>query len=118
MSPSRRQQRTGRARQLRKDSTIPERLLWGQLRARRLAGLKFHRQRPFDRYVLDFYCEEHKLAIELDGDSHIGQALRDLERQRFIEGQGVRVLRFGNDEVIREMDSVLAAILIACGIRP
>jgi very-short-patch-repair endonuclease len=106
-----------RARRLRKDSTTPERLLWGQLRNRRLAGLKFRRQQPLGHYVLDFYCEEHCLAIELDGDSHIGQAAKDFERQRWIQSQGVRVLRFGNDEIIREMDSVLAGILIACGIK-
>src|SRR5262245_37301456 len=105
-----------RARKLRRDSTVPERVLWSRLRARRLAGLKFRRQHPFGPYVLDFYCESTQFTIELDGDSHIGQAAYDLDRQSWIESQGVRVLRVGNDDVLRDLDTVLEAILIACRI--
>ena len=106
-----------RARLLRRNSTFPERLLWGQLRSRRLAGLKFRRQHPLGGYVLDFFCDDAQLAVELDGESHVGQADYDPNRQRWIEGQGVRVLRFGNDDVLRDMNSVLEGILLACGIR-
>ncbi len=105
-----------RARRLRSDSTFPERLLWGKLRGQRLAGLKFRRQHPLGSYILDFYCYEAQLAIELDGDSHEGQYQHDIDRQRWIELQGVRVLRFGNDDVLHDMDAVLTAILRACGI--
>lgn len=69
-----------RSRQLRKQSTFPERLLWGRLRDRRLAGLKFRRQNPVGEFIVDFYCEEHHLAIELDGNSHNGHA--DCDRSR------------------------------------
>lgn len=104
------------ARRLRTNGAIPEQLLWGKLRARRLAGLKFRHQPPLENYVLDFYCHDARLAIELDGDSHIGQAAHDLARQRWIESQGIRVVRFGNDDVLKEIDSVQEAILLACGI--
>lgn len=81
-----------------------------------MAGLKFRRQYPLGSFVLDFYCHEHRLAVELDGDSHIGQAGYDLERQQWIESQGVRVLRVGNDDVLQDMDSVLEGILKECGV--
>src|SRR5689334_9930632 len=103
-----------RSRDLRKRSTIPERLLWGRLRDRRLTGLKFRRQSPLGGFVLDFYCEDHKLALELDGNSHNNRAAYDRSRQAWIEEQGIRVLRFANDDVIKDMETVLKAILIAC----
>ncbi|MGE0609571.1 MAG: endonuclease domain-containing protein [Pirellulales bacterium] len=108
--------RNDRARALRRDATFPERLLWGRLRAGRLAGLKFRRQHPLGKYVLDFYCHAARLAIELDGDSHIGRAAYDAARADWIATQGVRILRVGNDEVLREIDSVLEGIVLHCGV--
>ena len=107
-----------RARRLRSDSTYPERRLWSALRGGRLGGLKFRRQFAIGQYIVDFYCHAQRLAIELDGDSHIDRARYDLDRQQFVESQQVRVLRFGNDDVLRDLDAVLAAILMACGIDP
>jgi very-short-patch-repair endonuclease len=104
-----------RARKLRRDLTFPERLLWHGLRGRRLAGLKFRRQHPIDRFIVDFVCLERRLIIELDGDSHIGQAAYDLHRQAVLEKLGYRVLRVGNDDVLQDLDSVVEGILIACG---
>jgi ATP-dependent helicase HrpA/adenine-specific DNA-methyltransferase len=103
---------------LREDSTFPERLLWGKLRAGRLAGLKFRRQYPLGAYIADFYCHDSRLAIELDGDSHVGRAAYDRHRTANISESGIRVMRVANDDVIAEMDAVLTAILFACGIDP
>jgi len=66
--------------------------------------------------VLDFYCHETRLAIELDGDSHIGRAAYDRKREQQIVEQGIRVLRVGNDDILHDMDAVLEGILKACGI--
>ncbi|MBI3837974.1 MAG: endonuclease domain-containing protein [Planctomycetia bacterium] len=110
------EQTINRARQLRRNATFPERLLWGNLRAGRLAGLKFRRQHPIGPFVADFYCDESKLVIELDGNSHDGRAKADRSRASYLAGVGLRVLRIANDDVLRELDEVLAAILAACGI--
>ncbi|MEX0866336.1 MAG: DUF559 domain-containing protein [Pirellulales bacterium] len=118
MSRNEAQQSVQRARQLRKDSTFPERLLWSRLRGSRLCGLKFRRQHPIDPYIVDFYCQEASLAVELDGDSHNDSAKQDQRRTEFLEGRGLRILRFLNDDVLRDIDSALTAILIACNRDP
>jgi len=105
-----------RARQLRRDATVPERILWGVLRGHRLAGLKFRRQHPIGPYFVDFYCHEHQLVVELDGNSHIDRGEEDLRRQRFLQQQGCRVLRVENDDVLKELESVARAISRAAGI--
>jgi len=74
-----------RARLLRRDSTIPERILWKLLRDRRLSGAKFRRQHPVGPYVVDFYCPSHGLVVELDGRSHDDHGLQDQERERYLE---------------------------------
>ena len=103
------------ARGLRRNLTGPECKLWFAIRNRNLAGLKFRQQVPLFDFVVDFYCAEHSLVLELDGDSHIDQFEYDVERQRKLEESGFRVLRFGNDDVLKDLDAVLAAILVACG---
>ena len=107
-----------RARDLRKNMTFPERKLWYAIRNRNLAGIKFRRQVPVLGFIADFYCAEHSLILELDGDSHIGQYEYDKDRQDQLEQAGYRVLRFGNDDVLRDLHAVLGAILIACGKNP
>jgi very-short-patch-repair endonuclease len=107
-----------RVRQLRKDSTGPERRLWAAIRGSQLAGLKFRRQHPIGPFVVDFCCLEETLVIELDGKSHIDMAEEDRQRQEYIEGQGFRVIRFDNDEVLQNIDGVVMAILKACGRNP
>jgi len=103
------------AQLLRKKATEPERILWRHLRNRNFAGYKFRRQHPFDDYVLDFYCPNAKLAVELDGGGHNYQAgqIRDRTRSEFLARRGVVVLRFWNHQVRRELDSVLQAIWFA-----
>jgi adenine-specific DNA-methyltransferase len=69
-------------------------------------------------YIVDFYCHEASLAIELDGDSHIGRADYDLARADRISANGIQILRIANDDVLNELDNVLTAILIACRVNP
>ena len=99
-------------RQLRRNMPRAEVRLWSKLKERKLGGVKFRRQYSVGRYVLDFYCPEMRLAIELDGDTHFrpGADVRDEERQRLIESYGIRFLRFRNDEVQQNMEGVLGAI--------
>ena len=101
------------AKQLRRDQTDCERLLWQRLRNRQLGGFKFRRQYPLPPYVLDFYCAELRLAVELDGGQHYADTalLRDERRSRFLLEQGIGVLRFSNREVALQMPAVLAEIL-------
>jgi len=101
---------TGRARRLRCEATFPERLLWSRLRNRQLSGVKFRRQSVIGSYVVDFYCPEHMLVIELDGHSHDMTAAADLNRERYLQQQGLRVIRFGNDDVIGNVEGVIEAI--------
>ena len=108
---------TERGRKLRENSTNPERLLWGQLRAGRLHNLKFRRQQPVGPFVVDFFCHQNKLVIELDGRSHDGRAAYDNARGQYLVREGFRVLRIDNDDVIQDMDAVLLGILKACGIK-
>ena len=103
------------ARELRRNMTFPERKLWYTLRNRNLAGIKFRRQVPMLNFIADFLCDEHMLIIELDGDSHIGQYEYDVQRQEKLEQAEFRVVRFGNDDVLRDLEAVLGAILLACG---
>jgi very-short-patch-repair endonuclease len=87
------------ARELRERQTEAERQLWAFLRNRGIGGFKFRRQHPVDPYVVDFYCEEKRLGIELDGVQHDGAEARcrDERRSEYLRSQGIRVLRFGNE---------------------
>ena len=102
-----------RARELRHEAPIPERLLWGLLRGHRLGGFKFRRQHPVPPYFADFYCDAAKLVVELDGESHNGRQEQDRERQAFLERQGLRVVRVLNDDVIHRPHTVAEYILRA-----
>ena len=90
-----------------------ERLLWRQLRNRGLAGLKFRRQHPCPPYVLDFYCAELHLVIELDGGQHYDEAglAKDRVRTAYLRRQGLEVLRFSNLDVLENLDGVLAEVM-------
>ena len=98
-------------RRLRRDQTDAERLLWLRLRDRRLGGLKFRRQKSIDRFVVDFFCADAKLIVELDGGQHGERGEQDAERTRILESMGYLVLRFWNHDVIRNIDGVLEEIL-------
>lgn len=104
-----------RCRELRKNATDAENLLWQLLRDRQLEGLKFRRQHPLGGYILDFYCHEERLAIELDGSGHLetDQARRDEQRTKDLAALGVRVIRFWNHDVLGNPQGALLAILSA-----
>ena len=98
------------AREMRGRMTNAEALLWMLLRNRRIAGMKFRRQHPVGRYILDFYCDERKLGIELDGGQH-GEAMDyDQQRDRWLQEQGIRVLRFWNNQMLAETEAVMEVI--------
>ena len=102
-----------RARTLRTAPTDAESLLWFRLRDRRLAGHKFRRQRPIGPYFADFACLESMLVIELDGGQHAQATEYDQRRTELMNAEGFRVLRFWNNEVMAQTDSVLETILQA-----
>ena len=103
------------AREFRRNPTPAEKKLWEALRNRRLAGLKFRRQHPFDRYVLDAFCVEHQLEVEVDGGIHNDpvRAEYDAARTEFLGTHGIRVLRFANEQVENHLPDVLAKIVEA-----
>ena len=98
------------ARDLRKNMTLSEVLLWNELKQKRMLGYDFDRQRPIGNYIVDFFCKELSLAVEIDGDTHIYKYDYDDERQRIIEKMGVRFLRFEDIEVKKNMLNVLRVI--------
>jgi 2-isopropylmalate synthase len=103
------------ARALRASMTDAERKLWYALRDRRLQGVKFRRQAPIGRYIVDFLCVSHRLIIEADGSQH-AENPRDAIRDGWLNENGYRVLRFTNREVFLETESVLATVAAACGL--
>jgi len=102
------------AKQLRQNMTLSEVLLWDQLKQKKISGYDFDRQRPINEFIVDFYCKDLMLAIEIDGDSHDHEeAYRaDQKRQRILEGLGVNFLRFEDGEVKSDIDNVLSTIEI------
>lgn len=100
-------------RRLRRAATDAERMLWCRLRARGLSGWKFRRQHRVGRYIVDFFCAEKALVVEVDGGQHAKLKNYDERRTRYLESCGVRVLRYWNDRVLGEIAGVLAAILMA-----
>jgi very-short-patch-repair endonuclease len=103
-----------RSRELRKESTEAEHKLWQHLRNRGLSS-KFRRQHPVGPFILDFYCHEAKLGVEVDGGGHaeVDQAEYDSERSKALAGEGIRVLRFWNSDVMKNVDGVVEAIRTA-----
>ncbi|ESX61552.1 hypothetical protein X760_07790 [Mesorhizobium sp. LSHC422A00] len=106
------------ARSMRKVLTPAELKLWNELRAHRLMGLGFRRQFPIAAYIVDFACSEKRLVIEVDGSQHAdaGGAAGDETRTSHLEQDGWTVLRFWNDDVIRDVDNVCQHIVIAAGL--
>ena len=102
------------SRSIRKKQTPAETLLWSLLRNRELNGLKFRRQYPVGNYILDFYCPEKKLAIEVDGGQHMVNKQQDQTRTLALEKRGIKVIRFTNDEVLTNIESVLDVINNTC----
>jgi adenine-specific DNA-methyltransferase len=108
------------ARQLRGQLTDTEHLLWSALRDNRLYEIKFRRQHPFGPYVLDFFCVKAQLAVELDGGIHDQPEQREYDRERtaYLEANGLRILRFRNEDVSERLDEVMKRILEAASPTP
>ena len=103
-----------RAKELRRQMTQEEKILWQYLRANHLNGLHFRRQQIIDGFIADFFCHAARLVIEVDGEIHQQQAEYDAERDRVLSARGLRLLRIKNEEVRQNLDSVLARIAKAC----
>jgi len=101
-----------RRRALRRDQTNAEQIMWRHLRNKQIAGQKFYRQYSIGPYILDFYCPAKRLGIELDGGQHNQNIQRNKDQQRthFLQGQGIEVVRFWNNEVTEKTDEVLTKI--------
>jgi very-short-patch-repair endonuclease len=108
------------ARSLRRDMTDAERLLWRHLRQRQVEGYKFRRQHPVGHYIVDFACLEACLIVEVDGGQHADRKGYDIQRTAWLKGQGFRVLRFWNTDVVDNIDGVREAIRreVIAGCRP
>lgn len=98
------------ARQLRRNSTLSEVLLWKELKGKQMLGYDFHRQKPIDEFIVDFYCPALHLAIEIDGESHMFKEEKDRERQLGLEKFGIAFLRFDDLDVKFQMSKVLDTI--------
>jgi len=99
-----------KAKELRKNMTEHEKILWGHLRKRQLKGMHFRRQHPYGIYILDFYCFQTQLVIELDGLIHMRKRQYDKERTKYLESSGLMVLRFTNEDVDKRLEWVLKEI--------
>ena len=95
---------------MRHDATFAENALWQVLRNRQLADIKFRRQVPIGKFIVDFCCRESRLVIEIDGSRHESQAPYDAARTRFLNANGYRVMRFSNTEVLSGIEGVVTAI--------
>jgi very-short-patch-repair endonuclease len=104
-------------RLLRTNMPKAEALVWARLRDRQIEGYKFRRQYSVGAFVIDFYCPELKLAIEVDGDSHLrdGAPEYDADRQFFLEGKGITVVRVTNERVYQDLDAAIGFIVEAIG---
>ncbi|MCC9167584.1 endonuclease domain-containing protein [Pontibacter harenae] len=99
-----------KARELRKNSTLSEVLLWQEIKERKMHGVQFHRQVPVQDFIVDFYCHELRLAIEVDGKSHEYKVSYDNKRQLELEQYGVKFLRFDDLEVKKDIGNVIRTI--------
>ena len=104
------------ARELRRSMTPAERVLWQQLRANRLDDRHFRRQQIIDGFIVDFYCHEAGLIIEVDGPIHDTQREADAEREAILNGRGLTILRFANRQVMNDMNGVLREIRGCLGV--
>ena len=98
------------ARELRNNSTLSEVLLWMHLKGGQMLGHDFDRQKPIDNFIVDFFCNELMLAIEVDGETHNYRMNRDKERQKRLEGLGIWFLRFTDEEVKQNIEGVVEEI--------
>ncbi len=111
---------TSFARDVRKNPTFTEKLMWNALRNRKQDGLKFRREHPVEGYIADFFCVEHNLIIEIDGSIHdeTSKKEKDIVRQKRLEEAGYRIVRFTAQEININIDSVIDKIVAICKTSP
>ena len=105
---------TKKARELRQTSTDAERLLWRRIRSKQLEGLKFRRQQPIGNYIVDFVSFDRRVIVEVDGSQHSVRKVEDDQRTQWLEDRGFKVLRFWNNDVLRNVEGVLQVIRENC----
>ena len=100
------------SRQLRKDVTDAEKALWSKIRGKQMKGCQFYRQKPIGNFIVDFYCPKANIVIELDGGQHynVDGKARDIHRVAYIEDMGLRVLRFSDRDILKNLESVIEKI--------
>lgn len=98
------------ARKLRNNSTFTEIQLWNYLKKKQLRGYDFDRQKPIDNYIVDFYCKDLMLAIEVDGESHFGNTDKDKKKDKRLNELGIAVLRFDDLDIVYKLDKVIEKI--------
>src|SRR5438093_11555678 len=103
-----------RARRLRRESTPSEKLLWPRLRDRRFDGLKLRRQQPVGPFIVDLFCAESRVIVELDGESHVGKEAYDEAREQWLTAHGYKVLRIWDTEILGNLEKVLEMIYYEC----
>lgn len=99
-----------KAKQLRGRMTQEEEKLWNRLKGKQIGGLRFRRQHPIETFIVDFYCHSAKLVIELDGTIHLQQRAEDEKRTEAIEKYNIQVIRFTNEDIIDDLNSVITVI--------
>jgi very-short-patch-repair endonuclease len=107
-----------RAKELRREMTPAERLLWERLRRSQVAGFHFRRQQVIGGFIADYYCHSAGLVVEVDGSVHDQREAEDADRDRVFGGYGIAVLRVRNEEVLERMEEVLKRIAEACRVAP
>ncbi len=98
-----------RAKELRREMTPAEKILWQEVRAKKL-GVRFRRQQVIDGFIVDFYCHKSALVVEVDGDIHDLQKEEDKRREKVLTEMGLRIVRFRNDEAVRDLSAVVGKI--------
>ena len=105
----------GRAKELRRGMTPPERTLWKHLRGKRLGGIRFRRQHPIGPFIADFYCHDAKLVVEIDSSAHDGRKPYDANRDEWMRANGIRVVRVMASDVTDHTEGVIKLIKEAVG---
>ena len=103
-----------RSKELRREMTLAEKTLWKELKTNKLNGLHFRRQQIIDKFIVDCYCHQHALIVELDGGIHDLQKEFDAEREAFLIARGFRVIRFTNQQIFKDLPTVLKQIVESC----
>ncbi|MBE9144309.1 endonuclease domain-containing protein [Planktothrix mougeotii] len=103
-----------RSKQLRQEMTPEEKILWEQLRRNNLNGLHFRRQQIIDGFIVDFYCHQAQLVIEVDGEIHEQQVESDQERDAILAARGLKIIRIKNQEIRQNLQGVLQQIIVFC----